>query len=100
MPIEIISASKQVQVLMEVPPGKPLKGWQTNDAKKVRRQISVIQVANSMVEIMQAHPAWDVHRYHGDERTWSFTVGGATRLLMEWDGERKQVSKLRFYNPH
>ena len=53
-----------------------------------------------MVEIMGAHPEWRVHRYKGDERSWSFDVGDPTRLLMEWDGDRKKVSNIRFDNPH
>ena len=100
MTITIVSASKEIEALMETPPGKGVKGLQPKEVKKVRIQISVIQVANSMVEIMGAHPEWRVHRYKGDERNWSFDVGGATRLLMEWDGDRKEVSNVRFDNPH
>ncbi len=100
MSITIKSASKEIEALMSAEPGKSIKGLQPNEVKKIRRQISVIQAANSMVEIMQAHREWDVHRYHGDERIWSFSVGGATRLLMDWDGDRREVSNLRFHNPH
>lgn len=100
MTIIVRSANKEIEALMKAPPGKSIKGLQPQESKKIRRQISVIQAANSLVEIMNAHPEWDVHRYHGNEQTWSFTVGGATRLLMEWDAERKEVSNLRFYNPH
>ncbi len=100
MPIPITSASKQIKALMSADPDKPPRGLQKNEFRKIRRQIGVIQVANSMTEIMQAHPEWDVHRYRGDERTWSFSVGGATRLLMEWDADRKEISNLRFGNPH
>ncbi len=100
MPITIKSASKEIVDLMNSPPGKSIKGLQPKESKKIRQQISVLMVANSMVEIMQAHPNWDVHRYHGDESIWSFSVGGATRLLMNWDENRKEVSNLRFDNPH
>lgn len=100
MSIIVKSASKQIEALMQAPPGRSVKGLQPKEIKKIRRQISVLQVANSMVEIMQAHPEWDVHRYHGDKTTWSFSVGGATRLLMNWDEDRKEVSNLRFENPH
>ncbi|MGN6279909.1 MAG: hypothetical protein ACTHM8_14475 [Sphingomonas sp.] len=100
MTITIASASKEIEALMNSPAGKSVKGLQPKESKKIRRQISVIVAADSMVEIMNAHPEWDVHRYKGDERIWSFSVGGATRLLMEWDAERKQVSNLRFDNPH
>jgi len=100
MTISIRSASKEIEALMKSPPGKSIKGLQPSETRKIRRQIGVIQNADSMVEIMNAHPEWDVHRYHGDERIWSFSVGGATRLLMEWDAERREVSNLRFDNPH
>lgn len=100
MSITIVSASREIGTLMSAPSGKAIKGLQPNEVKKIRRQISVILAANSMVEIMNAHPDWRVHRYRGDDRTWSFDVGGATRLLMEWDEARKEVSRLRFENPH
>ncbi len=100
MTISIKSASKPLQDLMASPPGKSVRGFRADENKKIRRQISVILAANSLVEILQAHPGWDVHRYKGNESTWSFSVGGATRLLMEWDEDRKEVSNLRFYNPH
>lgn len=100
MSIDSISPSKLIEELLAAPPGKSVSGLNTSERKKLRRQISVIMVADSMVEIMRAHPAWNVHRYHGDQRTWSFSVGAATRLLMEWDPDRKEVSNLRFFNPH
>jgi plasmid maintenance system killer protein len=100
MSIAIRSASKTIQTLMKSLPGVAIKGLQPQEAKKIRRQIMAIQTADSMVEIKALFPAWDVHRWHGDEKTWSFTVGGATRLLMEWDADRKEVSNVRFDNPH
>ena len=100
MPITIVSADKQIEVLMAAPPGKGVKSLQPKELKKIRNQITVIQAADSMVEVMDTHPEWRVHRYKGDERNWSFDVGGATRLLMEWDGVRKEVSNVRFDNPH
>lgn len=100
MAIKIISASKQIKAVMTGAAGKSIKGLQPNEVKKIRRQIAVIENAESMVEIIEAHPDWRVHRYEGDERVWSFDVGGATRLLMRWDDMRKEVSDLRFDNPH
>lgn len=100
MAITVLSASKEIEALMSAPPGKSVKGLQPQEAKKIRRQITVILAADSMVEVMDNHPEWRVHRYKGDERNWSFDVGGATRLLMEWDGARKEVSNMRFDNPH
>lgn len=100
MAITIVSADKQIEALMNAPPNKAIKGLQPNEAKKIRRQITVIRAADSMVEIKENHPEWRVHRYTGDESTWSFDVGGATRLLMEWNPDRKEVSNLRFDNPH
>lgn len=100
MAITVLSASKEIEALMSAPPSQTVKGLQPQEAKKIRRQINVILAADSMVEIMDNHPAWHVHRYKGDERTWSFDVAGATRLLMEWDVVRKEVSNVRFDNPH
>ncbi|MEG8040609.1 type II toxin-antitoxin system RelE/ParE family toxin [Sphingomonas sp. LR60] len=100
MPITIISASKPIADLLSSPPGKSMPDLQPKEAKKIRRQISVITAANSMVEIKKAHPEWRVHRYKGNVATWSFDVGGATRLLMEWDDVRKEVSNVRFENSH
>lgn len=100
MTITIVSADKKIAALMAAPAGKGIKGLQPHEVKKIRTQISVLLAANSMVEIVEAHPEWRVHRYNGDQRHWSFDVGGATRLLMEWDDDRKEVSNVRFDNPH
>jgi plasmid maintenance system killer protein len=100
MPITIVSASKDIEALMAAKPTENVKNIQPKDAKKIRRQIATIQSANSLVEIMNSVPAWRVHRYNGQSSTWSFDVGGPTRLLMEWDESRKEVSNLRFENPH
>jgi plasmid maintenance system killer protein len=100
MALPIRSASKEIEALMKAPPGRAIKGLQPQEAKKIRKQISMIGVANSMTEIKDNHPEWRVHRYKGDERNWSFDVGGATRLLMEYDDVRKEVSNVRFDNPH
>lgn len=100
MAITIVSADKQIEALMTAPPGKGVKGLQPKEVKKIRNQITVIRAADSMVEIMENHPEWRVHRYKDDELNWSFDVGGATRLMMEWHPGRKEVSNLRFDNPH
>lgn len=100
MAITIVSASSEIRALMEAPPGQNIRGLQPQDVKKIRRQITALQDASSMIELMKAHPEWRIHRYKGDEQIWSFDVGGATRLLMDWDNDRKEVSNLRFDNPH
>ena len=100
MTITIVSASKQIEALMNAPPGKAIRGLKPAEERKIRQQISVILASESLVSIQPHHPGWAVHRYSGNERTWSFSVAGATRLLMEWDGDRKEVSNIRFDNPH
>ena len=100
MTITIVSASKEIEALMKAPPGKAIRGLQPAEARKIRQMTSVILASDSLVDIQRNHPGWAVHRYNGNERTWSFSVAGATRLLMEWDGDRKEVSNIRFDNPH
>ncbi|QYE36468.1 type II toxin-antitoxin system RelE/ParE family toxin [Polymorphobacter sp. PAMC 29334] len=100
MTITIGKVSKQIEALRAARPGTAIKGLQPSEAKKIRQQLQAILAADSMVDLIDNHPGWDVHRYHGDERIWSFKVGGATRLLMNWDADRKEVSDVRFDNPH
>jgi len=100
MTISIVSASKQIEALMKAPPGKTVRGLQPAETRKIRQITSVILASDSLVDIQHNHPGWAVHRYSGNERTWSFSVAGATRLLMEWDSDRKEVSNIRFDNPH
>ena len=98
--MEIGVADKRIKLLLRTPPGEAVKGLQPAVALAIRVRYGVLQVADDLKEVADAHPEWRVHAWKGNKVRWSIDVTGNTRLLFDYHRKSKEISDMIYDDPH
>lgn len=93
-------SDKRIKLLLQTPPGNPVKGLQPAVAYTIRIRFGVLAAADSLKDVGDAHPEWRVHRWKGSKLRWSIDVTATTRLLFNYDNKAKEVSDMIYDDPH
>ena len=93
-------SDKRIKLLLQTPPGGPVKGLQPDVATSIRFRIALLSTESNLKDVADAHPEWRVHRWKGSKLRWSIDVTGNTRLLFDYDGKAKEIMNMIYDDPH
>lgn len=67
---------------------------------KIRDRLAVVDAADNITQVANAHIEWRVHRWKGSKVRWSIDVLANTRLLFDYNKETHQISGMIYHDPH